>query len=448
MISGQVKLRKLCLGLFISSVVLIVLITPSASQSAESSKMIKIGIPGPMKFMPGEHLWRGATLAADEINKAGGIGGRKIELVKADTNEMLSVSDAGSAYEKLITVDKVDFLVGGFRSDVVLAVQEQIASHRIIFIGAGGAGHPSLNERVAKDYDKYKYWFRLSTLNTVLLGHAQFGLLDTAATAVRKELGVKAPRVALLCEKGLHFDGIVQDAQEKFPQMGMKIVGTWRFSPTATDVTAELTGIRAARPHLTYHMSTGPVGVVLSRQWGELEIPAALAGSNVEAMSKRHWAATGGMCNYELVENAYGRVHMTDKTIPFVDKYLKEFNEHPAHASASYDAIYVLKDAIERAGTMETNAVIAALEKTDYQAAIGRVAFFPRGHKWPHDVIWKPGYRTSVGIQWRDGNLTVVWPDGRPVLGDKAWVGTRYRGTVDYQLPPWVMKYWKGKEVE
>jgi branched-chain amino acid transport system substrate-binding protein len=402
-----------------------------------------------MQFMPGVHLWWAATLAAEEINEAGGVKvrgvGHKIELVKADTNEMLSVSDAGSAVEKLTTVDKVNFLAGGFRSDAGLAMQEVMASHRIIFMGSG-PGHSRLNERVAKDYDKYKYWFRVTTLNTVFLGIIHPALVDVGVAAVRKELRIETPRVAILAEKGLHFDDMVEFGRNELPKMGMEVVGVWRISPNATDVMAELTGIRGAGTHVIYSLATGPVGVALSRQWGELEIPAALVGANIEGISKKHWEATGGMCNYEVTETPYGRVSITDKTIPFLDKYLKKFNEYPTTQSAVYDSIYVLKDAIERAGTIETNAVIAALEKTDYPGTTGRIAFFPRGHKWPHDVIWRPGYVTHLGVQWRDGKQMVVWPDGRAVLGDKEWVGTRYKGTVDYQLPPWVIKYWKGKK--
>lgn len=394
----------------------------------------------------------GGTLAVEEINAAGGVAVKgqkyKIELVKGDTNEMLSVSDAVNVLEKLITVDKVNFLVGGFRSEAVMAMQEVMASHRIIFIGTGGAVHIALNERLAKDFDKYKYWFRVSAVNSVQLAAANFALVDMVKSAVTKKLGIKTPKVALLAEKGLFQDSMVQAASDKFPKMGMELVGAWRPSPLSTDLTAELSGIRASGAHLIYVLITGPVGVVFSRQWGELKIPAAAVGSNIEAMGKRHWAATGGMCEYEVDWQWYGRVALTEKTIPFYDKYVKRFDDYPGHPAAIYDGIYVLKEAIERAGTLDTDAVIAELEKTSYRAALGRIVFTPRDHKWPHDIIWGPGFATSVGVQWRNGKHVVVWPDGGPVLGDEKWVGIRYKGTVDYELPPWVINYWKSKKAD
>ena len=79
---------------------------------------IKIGVIGPMNFMQGKGHWNGALMAADEINAKGGVQvGKekmKIELVKADSNEFLNVTDATNAMERLLTKDKVDFIVGGF----------------------------------------------------------------------------------------------------------------------------------------------------------------------------------------------------------------------------------------------------------------------------------------------------------------------------------------------
>ena len=86
------------------------------------------------------------------------------------------------------------------------------------------------------------------------------------------------------------------------------------------------------------------------------------------------------------------------------------------------------------------------MEKTDYAGAVGRMAFHPRDHKWAHEGIWGPGYVTYIGAQWQDGKLEVVWPDGRPLWGDESWRKVRYKGTVDYKLPPAVLSYWKGKK--
>src|SRR5688572_7740071 len=108
-----------------------------AAPLAVAQNTVKIAILGPMAFVQGENHWAGAEMARDEINKAGGIsvGGRKmmIELIRADTNEIASVPDATNAIERVITRDKADFLIGGFRSEAVLAMQEVAMDYKKIF---------------------------------------------------------------------------------------------------------------------------------------------------------------------------------------------------------------------------------------------------------------------------------------------------------------------------
>ncbi|MCL0050902.1 ABC transporter substrate-binding protein [Dehalococcoidia bacterium] len=416
----------------------------------EEVPTIRIGIIGPMKFLPGEHTWWGAQLAAEEINAAGGVnvGGvmHQIELVKADSNELLSVIDAVSAMERLTTVDEVDFIIGGVRSEAVLAKQEVMADHRVIFINSGSA-HLEQTMRVAADYERYRYFFRTGPVNSRYLGKMIFALMDTVAGEVRQELGIETPKVALMMEKAVWTDPIVAAAKELLPQLGMEVVGVWRPSPTAADVTAELTAIKDAGAHIIMTAYLGPVGVTASRQWGELEIPAAKVGINTEAQSKRHWEATGGEVEWEVTFNLIGPVEMTPKTIPFFTRVVERFGDFPYYTTTStYDTVYLLKEAIERAGTLETYAVIDELKKTDFLGTMGRIAFTGMDSPYPHDLVWGPEYVTGVGIQWRDGELVVVWPDGRAVLGDKAWEGVRFEGTVDYKLPPWMVEFWKGRQ--
>ena len=134
-----------------------------AATQALAQGSIKIAILGPMAFVQGENHWQGAEMARDEINKSGGInvGGKRmqIELIRADTNEIQSVPDATNAMERAITREKADFVIGGFRSEAVLAMQEVAMDYKKIFLGVGAAD-AKLGENVEKSYDRYKYWFR------------------------------------------------------------------------------------------------------------------------------------------------------------------------------------------------------------------------------------------------------------------------------------------------
>ena len=442
-------------GVLACLVVPLIISSSFMGKAEGAEKKIKIGAMGPMKFPRGEMVWLGSKLAADEINAAGGIniGGEKyaLEVIKADTNEYQSIPDAVATTERLITVDKVNFLVGGCRTEACLAQQEVIADHKVIWINAMGIAHPQVTVRVAKNYDRYKYWFRLHPSSADGAGKTIMAVAVMGAMKIKEQLGVEKPRIALLMEKTKWVDPIVGMSQKFFPKLGMEVVGVWRPSSMASDVTAELTAIKVAGAHMIFEIFSGPVGATVSRQWGELKIPASLVGFNTSAQRKEHWESTGKFCNYEATFHSIARVKMSPKTIPFFDSFKVKYKTWPVQDSGNYDAIYFFKEAIEKAGTLKTEPLIAELERHKSVTTFApQVVFYPKEEwaKMPrraHSAMWAPGYMTFLGVQWRDGKLMAVWPDGRPVLGDKKWAGVKYEGTVNYELPPWVVKHWKGK---
>jgi branched-chain amino acid transport system substrate-binding protein len=404
--------------------------------TAEAADSIKIGVLGPMAFTQGEGHWNGASMAADEINKAGGVkvGAKKlpIELVKIDTNEFLSIPDATNAAEMAVSRYKVDFLVGGFRTEAVQVMQDIVMDAKKVFIGCGAA-HPQLCTKVLKDYDRYKYWFRLTPINSKYLGKATFIQLATVGAIMRKALGIKKIKVAVVAEKAAWADPIVAAAQKILPaKMGMEVAGVWRPSPVAKDCTAELSAIQRSGAHIAFTVFSSSVGITFAKQLGELKVPVAPVGINVEAQKSGFWEATGGKGDYTLTLNTLARVKITGKTIPFYDKYQKLYKEVPNYTAGTYDALYLLKDAVEKAGSLDSDKVVAMMEKTDTPDTAGRVVFDKS-----HDVTWGPGYVTAVGTQWQDGKIKCVWP--------YHWEKVFYEGTVPYKLPPWVIAAHKKK---
>ncbi|MCB2189550.1 MAG: ABC transporter substrate-binding protein [Deltaproteobacteria bacterium] len=401
---------------------------------AVAADPIKIGVLGPMAFTQGQGHWNGATMAAEEINKAGGVkvGGemRPIELVKVDTNEFLSIPDATNAAEMAVSRDNVDFLVGGFRTEAVLVMQDIAMDAKKIFIGCGAA-HPELCTRVTKDYDRYKYWFRLTPINSLYLGKVDFILLGTVGAIMKKALGLDKVKVAIVAEKAAWADPIVAKAQELLPsKMGMEVVGTWRPSPVAKDCTAELAAIQRAGAHIVFTTFSSSVGLTFAKQMGELQVPAAAVGINVESQKSGFYGATGGKGEYALTVNTYAPVKITDKTIPFYNAYLERYKEVPNYTAGTHDALLLLKDAVERAGTLDADKVVAELEKTDANTAAGRVVWDKS-----HDVTWGPKYVTSIGTQWQGDKMMCVWPYG--------WEGVTYEGSVPFKLAPYLVEHWK-----
>jgi branched-chain amino acid transport system substrate-binding protein len=414
---------------------------------AWAANVIKIGVIGPMNFMQGQGNWNGATMAAEEINAKGGIkvGKKKmkIELIKADSNEFISLTDATNAMERLMTQNKVDFVVGGFRTEAVLAMQDIAMEHKKIFIGVGAA-HPELCERVAKNYGMYKYWFRGSPFNSRFLVQTSFIHMATVGAMLKQSLSIPKIKVALVFEKAMWADPMVPAAEAAIPKMGMEVVGIWRPSDKATDVTAELSAIQRSGAHVIFTMFSASAGITLARQAGELKIPAVQVGINVEAQKDGFWQATQGMGNYVMTMNTYARgVEYNELTKPFVDTYVKRFNETPVYNSDTYAAIkYAIVPAIEKTATLNADKLVAFMENDEHMVPSGRVAYLKDAEGRPlHELRWGPGYLTSLGVQWQDGQLKGVWPNKWKATPEAPEI--TYKGIVPYKIPPWVIAAYK-----
>jgi len=408
---------------------------------------IKIGVIGPMQFVQGKGHWNGATMAADELNAKGGVqvGDKKvkIQLIQADSNEFLNITDATNAMERLITKDKVNFVVGGFRTEAVLPMQDIAMENKKIFIGVGAA-HDELCNRVAKNYNTYKYWFRGSPFNSTYLGRTSFIHLATVGAILKQSLNIPKIKVAVAAEKAVWTEPMIKAAESVIPSMGMEMVGVWRPSPVATDVTAELSAIQRSEAHIIFTIFSSSVGIPFARQAGELKIPAVQVGINVEAQKDSFWQATQKMGNYVFTTDTYCRgVEYNELTKPFVEGYVKKFGETPTYTADTYYAINAaLAATIEMAGTLDSDKLVSVLENRVYKSPAGTVAYLKDAEGRPlHELRWGPGYLTSLGVQWQDGEIKGVWPYKWKATPEAPEV--TYKGIVPYKMPPWVTEHYK-----
>ncbi len=438
-------MKKLGKGIFVLTIVSLFFFSNSALSSAQD--VIKIGVIGPMKFVQGIGHWNGATMAAEEINAKGGIqvGPKKmkVELVQADSNEFLSIPDATTAMERLITRDKVHFIVGGFRTEAVLAMQDIAMEHKKIFIGVGAA-HDELCLRVARDYKTYKYWFRGSPFNSTFLGRTSFIHLGTVGAILRGSLNIPKVKVAIAAEKAEWTEPMIKASETAIPGMGMEVVGVWRPSAVATDVTAELSAIQRSEAHIIFTIFSASVGIPFARQAGELKIPAVQVGINVEAQKDGFWAATRGMGNYVATLNTYARgVESNELTKAFVDAYVKRFGETPTYTADTYSAIvYGLAPTIEQAGTLDPDKIVSILEERVYKTASGTIKYMKDAQgRHLHELTWGPGYLTALGVQWQDGELKAWWPNKWKLTPEAPEI--TYKGVVPYKIPPWMVEKYK-----
>jgi branched-chain amino acid transport system substrate-binding protein len=162
-----------------------------------------------------------------------------------------------------------------------------------------------------------------------------------------------------------------------------------------------------------------------------MKVPALPFGSTLAAAEQPgFWKATEGkgeftLCNVVNAGNAPSNA--TDWTMKFFDAYTKRWKVEPEGlgSSSSYMAVYVLKDAIERAKSIDADKMVVELEKTDLMGVYGRLRFDPKSHQVIPSTDPKEGAVGSI-LQWQAGKRVVVYPKSI-AMGE-------------IQLPPWMKK--------
>jgi branched-chain amino acid transport system substrate-binding protein len=463
----------------------------------EENPTITFAVVGPMTEFQGEHQWWGAELARDEINDAGGVDisgtNHKIQLVKVETKELTEGEDGSTGLANLnAVIDDVDFVIGGLQTEVVSVYREVAMDAQKIFMDCGAA-HGALQFWAVTDYEKYKYWFKVTPYNEPFSVNAVLKLsrtvgtvlkqkLEDAGDAVAEDYGVPEDgklRIAILMEVATWCWGLVLAIQKWAPSYGFNVVGTWGVSSTATDISTELSQIAAAKPHIILAGFSGSASHVYSAQKYDLGVPAMTIGINVPGESKSHWTDTDGKCNGEIMLDLWAEgLQYTPKTTAFFDTFVTKTGEFPIWTAATYDAIYQLKAAIEATDSIDADDIIPYLETHAYAGVGGLYAYYPvpavtviagqlyalseaqvkalydltgynklynqadwmcgfaSGVQQPHfahDIVYGPGYATGIGSQWQDGHKVGVWPMD---LGDDYDVGwTDQYGCWNFEYP-------------
>jgi branched-chain amino acid transport system substrate-binding protein len=374
-------------------------------EEEEDENFITIAVAGPMTDLQGQNHWDGATLAAEEINAAGGvtIGGTTytVKLVKVETKEATEGEDGSTGTANLqAVIDGVDFVVGGFRTEVVTVYRDVAMDAHKIFMNCGAATG-SLQFSVVTDYDNYKYWFKSTPYNETFLVKSCLKMTSTVAAVLKSTIqgldaatngtGVKTEfkvavggklRVHIVMENAAWCAGMVAAAQAYLPLLGFTVTGTTLLSPTATDISTEMNAIKALNPHIIFTAFSGSVGAVYSATKADLGIPALTIGINVPGQQLDHWANTDGACEGEILLDTYPvGIATTSKTVAFFNKYLERFDRYPVYTAATYDAILSVTLAMKESGSLDPEVLIPWLEDPDnaFTGGTGAVktAYYP-----------------------------------------------------------------------
>ena len=331
----------------------------------------------------GYELWK------DDVNAKGGILGRKVELkIYDDRSEPMT---GAKLYEKLITSDKVDLLVGPYGSSVTAAVSTVVEKHKMVVI-APGASAKEIWER------GYKYVFQMMT-------PARYQL--TSSIEIAKAKGYKTFAV-VIADSAMSRD-LAKGALEDIKNAGLKLLLYEEYPEKANDLSSLVLKIKAAGPDVLIAGSYLPDSVLLTRQAKAANLAPKMfqfgpAGPSIPDFVK----SLGDLSNNLLGTSQWEPTVKYPGSPEMVAAFKKKFSNESADygMAAAYSSCEVLRMAVEKAGSLDQEKLRQAILSMDVMTPFGRFKVSPAGDQVGH---------LTVLVQVLNGDRVVVWPSDAAV---------------------------------
>lgn len=378
------------------------LICFAASMAADP---IKVGVVLPLtgeqaKF--GEIEKNSFLMCLEEVNQAGGVKGRPIDLlIEDDTGK----PDVGrSAVEKLISRDNVVALSGGYSSSVTYAMCAVAQQRKVPFLVTTG----SADKITEQGWD---YVFRINP---------PVSEYPKALESFIKEV-IKTQSVAILYENTLFGQSGSKEFSTLCDTMGLKVLMKEGYEAGAVDFKPLLIKVKAAKPDMIYMISYVMDAALLMRQSKELDFNPKLfvgggAGFTLPEFAKNAGDASDHVFSADLWSPKVPYPGAQD----YYDKYSKKFGTPTEyHGAEAYASMQVIADVLKRAKEITPAGVREALLSTDMMTVFGPVKFIAYGKKKQQNQL--PTYL----VQWQNGVLETVWPQN---VATKPYL---------YPVPPW-----------
>jgi branched-chain amino acid transport system substrate-binding protein len=346
----------------------------------------------------GQNQHRGYQLCAKHVNEKGGVLGRKVEFVFYD--DQSQPATGVRLYEKLITQDKVDAIMGPYSSAITEAVANVNEKYKMPMVAP-------MASTTAIFRKGRKFIFMVQSPAEVYLE----GLIDLAA-----KKGLKT--VALINEDTLFPKATVQGTIELAKQKGLQVVFVEGYPKGNTDFSAIMTKIRAANPDVLGAASYFDDAVAITRQMKELNVNPKMYGVTVGGDLPTFYQLLGK--NAEFV---YGATQW-EPELPypgakeFVVSHSLEFpgRDISYHSAGGYAGCQILVEAIKRAGSLDGEKIRSEILKMDTTTAYGGFKVDDGGFQLTHKMVM---------FQWQEGKKVIVWPDelaaGKALFPTPAW---------------------------
>ena len=299
----------------------------------------------------GQSTRNGVDMAADEINKAGGVNGRRVRIIVED--DQGEPNKAATVVSKLVNQDKVHAILGEVASSNSLAAAPKAQEARVPMISPS-----STNPAVTQVGD---YIFRVCFIDP----------FQGEVMAKFAFNNLKARRAAVLYDFNSDYSrGLHQFFTRSFKALGGEIVSERSYTQGDRDFSGQLTAIRSANPDVIYVPGYyGEVGVI-ANQTKQLGITAPLLGGDGWD-SPQLWQLGGAALNGDYISNHYSVDDPSPAIRKFVADYQARYNMQPdALAALGYDSMRVLADAIQRAGTTDGAKLRDAIAQTNNFAGV------------------------------------------------------------------------------
>jgi len=295
-------------------------------------------------------------MAVEEINAAGGIksmGGAQIKMIYADSKG--DSAEGVTQTEKLITEDGVQLITGCYQSGVAMASTEVAERYQIPYF----VPVPSDDQITARDM---KYIFRLAE-KTSWRNRDQVSFIKSMA----EETGTEIKTWAIVYESSSWGQGALTALQKYIPEAGYEIVLEEPFNTGTTDLTPVVLKVKEKNPDVILMVAYVSEAALMTNGFIEQGVsPKAFIATSGGFADPTYFDLTGDNCEYffdiSTWEPDVNRPYSEETNAKFKEKYGYAMN---AEAVKAYSAMYIIADALERAGTTDADAICAALAETN-----------------------------------------------------------------------------------
>ncbi|HUR99707.1 MAG TPA: ABC transporter substrate-binding protein [Pyrinomonadaceae bacterium] len=327
--------------------------------ATDTGDTIKVGVYGDLTGQTssfGQSTKNGIELAVEEINNAGGVNGKKIQLIVED--DQGRPEQAKTVVSKLINQDKVQAVLGEVASTNTLAAAPVAQEAKIPMISPS-----STNQKVTEVGD---YISRVCFIDPF-----QGSVMAKFAANT-----LKAKTAAILGDVNSDYSkGLTQFFEQEFTKLGGKVLAKEAYTQTDPDFKGQLTKIRNLNPDVIYVPGYyGQVGII-AKQARELDMNMPLLGGDGWD-SPELWKLGGAALKNTYISNHYSAENPAPEIQNFVRTYKAKFNVEPdSLAALAYDAAKVLADAIKRAGGTDSAKLRDAINSTkNFPGVTGQIS--------------------------------------------------------------------------